>query len=429
MKKRLFILLLIMILCSSTTSWGSPYTICDSFNMTTAYRYRNDMLLQVVSIKDPVTYNSNDCFNLLSKYDKKIENILFELNTAVGPLTIGYYVGGESLDFNQMRESIINELKYASTVVLEMYQNCSVEEFNIDNLTLSMIEVQFERENEASISSNDEQEIKSSNNETIITNAARATIAAINSSYHTNQIVNGHTNILWYNHINSHTSACVPTLALPHRGDGNQRYLSGYKWYPNNVQVRFYTGLSNNENRTELKFLYNTTNFGYLNYDSNEALEIEVVFYNYYDSPSLDKRGYAFQTIKSGASWSTNMPVSSCYLDTHLCDGHNEVSFCVGVDDVSTLSSGTWYYWSCNGGKGITANNYPNDGRFKVVAQRSYKYLLSGAYGVFSEEHEPILKLGISSNYNWVPAVNSAWVYALGSGYWAFSSSAGPVSY
>ena len=53
---------------------------------------------------------------------------------------------------------------------------------------------------------------------------------------------------------------------------------------------------------------------------------------------------------------------------------------------------------------GISSRRAANDGRFKVIAQRSYRHLLSGAYGVFSEEHEHIMRLGIPFDNNWLQA-------------------------
>lgn len=106
---------------------------------------------------------------------------------------------------------------------------------------------------------------------------------------------------------------------------------------------------------------------------------------------------------------------------------NQEVSFCVGVDDTSDLVAGRWYYWYINGTKGTTANNYPNDGRFKVTAQRGYRLLGSGTWSVFADEHEAIRSLGIPSNLNWVPADENAWTYAAANDDWNFDSSTDPV--
>lgn len=108
-------------------------------------------------------------------------------------------------------------------------------------------------------------------------------------------------------------------------------------------------------------------------------------------------------------------------------DNNQEVSFCVGVDDTSDLVAGRWYYWYINGTKGTTANNYPNDGRFKVTAQRGYRLLGSGTWSVFADEHEAIRSLGIPSNLNWVPADENAWTYAAANDDWNFDSSTDPV--
>ena len=75
----------------------------------------------------------------------------------------------------------------------------------------------------------------------------------------------------------------------------------------------------------------------------------------------------------------------------------------------------------------FTANNYPNDGRFKVTAQRGYRLLGSGTWSVFADEHEAIRSLGIPSNLNWVPADENAWTYAAANDDWNFDSSTDPV--
>lgn len=165
-----------------------------------------------------------------------------------------------------------------------------------------------------------------------------------------------------------------------------------------------------------------------LNRDSNEALELEVLFYNYSKASAFSDRGTAFQThLKSeGGVWSTNQP--NAYLDTTAFDKTKEtINFCVGVDDTTALKANTTYYWMIDGAAGTTSNNYVNDGRFCVNAQRSYRAYGSGKWGVFLEEHEPILKLGLSESENWVPASSSAWKLAKSGATWTFTSGKDPV--
>lgn len=121
---------------------------------------------------------------------------------------------------------------------------------------------------------------------------------------------------------------CSPSISAPHGGDGNNRYASGYQWFPNEVDVNFYTDVAENENRTKLWYKYDQSTLNNLNVDSNEALEMEVVFYNYNkSSTSQNNKGNAFQLIKSGSTWATNQPNS--YRDTNFLDNNQEVSFCV----------------------------------------------------------------------------------------------------
>ena len=251
-------------------------------------------------------------------------------------------------------------------------------------------------------------------------------VNTIDGSYHHIEVIWDQAYTYWYNQLSGTDNMCSASISAPHGGDGNNRYASGYQWFPNEVDVNFYTDVAENENRTKLWYKYDQSTLNNLNVDSNEALEMEVVFYNYNkSSTSQNDKGNAFQLIKSGSTWATNQPNS--YRDTNFLDNNQEVSFCVGVDDTSDLVAGRWYYWYINGTKGTTANNYPNDGRFKVTAQRGYRLLGSGTWSVFADEHEAIRSLGIPSNLNWVPADENAWTYAAVNDDWNFDSSTDPV--
>ena len=73
------------------------------------------------------------------------------------------------------------------------------------------------------------------------------------------------------------------------------------------------------------------------------------------------------------------------------------------------------------GYKGDHSHDYTNDGRFAVVAQRSYR-VGSGytAYNVFSEEHDSHIYIGVPSNGNWIPLPTNAWDLATNNTPWTW---------
>ncbi len=247
----------------------------------------------------------------------------------------------------------------------------------------------------------------------------------IDGSYHYNQ--SGSTGTRWWhNQLNNTNSLCNNSTASPHKGDGNNRYNSGFPWVPNLVRAEFYTDTGENENTTMLWYRYDASKLNNLSHDNNDTLEMEVWFRNAFNaSVPYNERGRAFQLHKNGETYSTNQP--HYYKDTTLCDT-GDVCFCVGVDDVSDLEANHWYFWSMSSLKGTDAYNLPLDGCFRVSAQRGYRFsdVLSGAYGVFGEEHDPTKALGQLTG-QWVSSSQNAWDLAWNDS-WTFSFLNDPVS-
>lgn len=126
--------------------------------------------------------------------------------------------------------------------------------------------------------------------------------------------------------------------------------------------------------------------------DNNEALELETVFYNYLDGAE-EERGNSFIPVDGDVIyWESTLP--NPYLDTNIFDGDEEISACVGEEHTADLIKGKEYMWSIETEGWGKQENYPNDERYKITAQRSYTWFLTGAFGVFAEEHEPIIRLG-----------------------------------
>ncbi len=252
----------------------------------------------------------------------------------------------------------------------------------------------------------------------------------IGGSYHYLLSVGNTVKRYWHNQIAGTDYECNVTEAVPHKGDGNNRYDSGFPWIPDIVQVSFITDSHVNRNTTTLWYCYGEDNLNNLVQDANEALEVEVLFYNYANATNINERGCSYQIrILSNSVATTNQPNS--YYDTTFLDDGNEMSFCVGVKDTTDLEANHWYFWSIEGTKG-THLGYANDGRFRVAAQRGYRTIeypfLPDAHTVFCEEHEPTKRLGIPSGANWVPANQNAWILAQNNTSWTFNASTSPVT-
>ena len=388
-----------------------------------------------ISFQKDIMFNSPNLLDIVYTVSDNLDEIVFSIDAGDDIFTVGYYLGDEEFSWEKITKAIgkaVGELEYDiinddrisknNTVSLEnFYLNYIVvnSDTSISNMvsTLSGV-ISYKRIGRVLTEKEDFEHVQNDNksNRTI----------TIDGSYHHLVAAGEETFTYWYNQLTGMSSMCAASASNPHLGDADNRYDSGFQWFPNEVDVNFYTDIAQNENRTKLWYRYNQSTLNNLNVDSNEALEMEVVFYNYYliFTPYEDK-GDAFQLIENGSTWCTNQP--NCYRDTNAFDWGQEVSFCVGVDDTSELVANTWYYWYIDGIKGTTTNNYPNDGRFKVTAQRSYRFIGSGTWFVFAEEHEHIRSLGITASQNWVPANENAWVYAAANDDWNFNSSTDPV--
>ena len=94
------------------------------------------------------------------------------------------------------------------------------------------------------------------------------------------------------------------------------------------------------------------------------------------------------------------------------------------------MSAYTPYYWYIDSLKGPDTATYPQDGRFKVIAQRSYRVGGYTAYNIFAEEHERQVNIGVpagynssGAEYNWVPQPYNAYYCISNGGYWLWNGS------
>jgi len=108
--------------------------------------------------------------------------------------------------------------------------------------------------------------------------------------------------------------------------------------------------------------------------DSNETLEMDVVFYNY------DGKAWAINWPCSlcyrGTNWDSNQP--NAYGDTQLDDGTNERPFSVGSADATKFVSNRWYYFVIYDVRGASSGPTMT----KLQAQRGHRSP-SGCYSTY----------------------------------------------
>ena len=61
---------------------------------------------------------------------------------------------------------------------------------------------------------------------------------------------------MWHNQLLYSDTQCSISLVSPHLGDGNNRYDSGFQWFPDQLGVLFTEDQSPNVNRTKLWYKY-----------------------------------------------------------------------------------------------------------------------------------------------------------------------------
>jgi hypothetical protein len=101
-----------------------------------------------------------------------------------------------------------------------------------------------------------------------------------------------------------------------------------YSWIP--TWVRSTTSNINTttqERQFYLEFLWDATSLSNLVIDNNEAIEAQILFYNYGIGTGIPGNGKAWMSSFPPKYWATNLP--SGYLDTRFFDNSGEKSFAV----------------------------------------------------------------------------------------------------
>lgn len=386
--------------------------------------------ISVLEIKDDVFFRDQRESDLLFDLDDDISEVVYTIDCGDRVLTIGYLPGDNKFDYEDMRssvsrmlESMLNDLNDEKSTDYSINQ--------IDNLQLKEIRLHAGVNTDNFSTEKYSKTVEKVCNiqpaeltEDLISASKATTTNSITGCYHYRQQINNQTSILkWFNQATNTSSNCPVTPAEPHAGDGNTRfryknYQPGYKWYPTNVKTYFRNNSSSGKNKCRLIFSYNPTQLSYLKKDSNEALELSIVFYNY------TQHGYAYMK-RSNVTYGTDQPTG--YLDTSFLDGSDEVDFCVGVRNANQLAANRDYYWWIESTAGSRPSNRPQNGQFKVLAQRSYSVLNPAPsslaqWFVYSEEHEDILRLKTFETGN------TAWSLGASGNAWKFNAATDSVS-
>lgn len=395
------------------------------------YNFREDKKssLYKIDINSPSSKIINtDKLLELNKYNMEIKEISLSIRLEIGEFFIGIITDKET-SRNEIIEELTNQVLVVKEHIEESFSYCPSFSLLDFEYNYFVVETQLTKSDLNQLLCVLFDNITKTENVFSLVNLeddlniinSTENVNTINSCYHRQLFDNdGNTYTVYHNGINNTETRCLTNTSSPHLGDGNSRLLCGYKWMPTFVKVEFSTSVSSGKNRTKLTFSYSSSknNLQYLKQDGNETLEMEVVFYNYTRNVTAENLGSTYQLL-TGRSYSTNIP--DYYLDTTFADNPNQISFCIGCHDATKLVNGTNYYWSIDSNSGTQVNSYPNDGRFKVVAQRGYHTSTSiSTWNVFSEEHERSVILGISSGYNWVPQPYNAWYLSNNSLAWSY---------
>ena len=390
---------------------------------------------------EEIKINDLDDCKMFFMEQVEIEDISFTINTPDDIITIGYNTGADSFSYNDMVHDLqeVLNLRFEDKTLPEHYDIYSlpIERLSIKTTNLNVIEEELKtafnyndvhfklKETISSYKENDSTiQLKEENvlGELLQNNDSKG--KTIDGSYHYKKTSGHVSKTMWHSQSSGANTQCKRSAISPHEGDGNSRYDDGYQWYPNKVKADFTINKTTTpyvKNSTKLSYYFYKSALKNLQHDSNETLEMEVVFYDLPNETNPDDRGLTFQKT-TGSVYLTNQP--GAYLDTGLCDDYP--CFCVGVKNANKLEAKKWYWWEITSKKG-DYKGYPNDGRFRVNAQRGYRYLSDGAYGIFSEEHEKTVSYGKTSKQRWVPKTN-AWKLANSGTTWTCNTSDGPIS-
>lgn len=407
----------------------TPFTFAATETATSSTSLPESSLFRI-EFESGMAVTSSECQYNLSAVLEHIKQVSFTVDGGSDIFTIGYHVGSTPASLQTILAKIkatVNNVNrdISSNERLSGNSPISFECLELKDFHLS-IPSSF-----SSLSSSYHQNsnlIGVRNTFQVITDAAiesspshssplnvRNSLSSITSTYHyLHYNPDGSTLVYWHNtSSNTDTWCASASPTSPHMGDGNSRYAAGYRWFPRYVEANFISEDCEPQHSTTLWYKFDQTGLNNLLVDNNETLEMELQFYNLgHNTDDPNNRGTAWQFLNEDHDFSYYSNQPDYYLDTGFGDDETSPVLCVGVPDASLLEADRWYYWAIYSDKG-TDYGYPQDGRFRINAQRGYRVInnLPDQYMtwvVFGEEHEPICHLGVPSDGNWIPNVD-AW--------------------
>lgn len=216
---------------------------------------------------------------------------------------------------------------------------------------------------------------------------------------------------------------CNTSSLNPHCGDHEDRLKQKtrfndlnwppvYSWIPTWVGASTFQVDSNTKKRGLIvRFDWDQSSLDNLRRDSNEAIEAEVLFYNYGPATGIPAYGYAYMYNEpySSGDWSTNLPGG--YKDTRFMDEAGEVSYAVGTRYVNSLQANTIYEFTYYAYPHPNWKDYTDVGLYQVNFQRGYwldstnlvynQYKGTGdEWYIFNEENETTAKIKQYHKYN-----------------------------
>jgi hypothetical protein len=200
---------------------------------------------------------------------------------------------------------------------------------------------------------------------------------------------------------------CDTSATNPYCGDRQDRLKQKarfneegdvYSWLPTSLSAN--TSEFNSETHARnlhAYFSWDSTAISNLVIDDNEAIEMEVLFYNYGSGTGIPENGTAYMSTLPYA-WFSNLP--DAYLDTRFMDEDTTKSYAIGTASPHLITADIGYYFS--------AYAYPSstntEGLWQINFQRGYWldstnfwyrfYRGSGdEWYVFNEENETTAKM------------------------------------
>lgn len=236
----------------SISDYDSPKTSREN-----SYRidFQNDILF------DSPTMRSN-----LSTISESLDEIVFTVDAGDDTFTVGYYLGDEIYSLEKIMQQIEATVDEINSDIKNETRVSSNNHILLSDLQLKYIVVDTTEpvsDIELSLSGvmSSRRISKTPTVEEISEHKAVENVLrranTIDGSYHHLEVIGNQAYTYWYNQLSGTNNMCSSSISAPHSGDGNNRYASGYQWFPNEVDVNFYTDVAENENRTKLWYKYN----------------------------------------------------------------------------------------------------------------------------------------------------------------------------